>query len=52
MASASIGAGLAQIPGSDSIPIIAIQTAMIISLGLFLTHTLVKVQHRQQYHLL
>ena len=32
-AAASIGAGLAQIPGSDSVPIIAIQTTTVIAIG-------------------
>jgi uncharacterized protein (DUF697 family) len=33
MAAAGVGAGLAQIPGSDSVPLTAIQLTMTISLG-------------------
>ena len=32
-AAAAVGAGLAQLPGSDSVPIIAIQTTMVIAIG-------------------
>ena len=32
-ATAGVGAGLAQLPGSDSVPIMGIQTTMLIALG-------------------
>ena len=32
-AAAAVGAGLAQLPGSDSIPLAAIQTTMVVSIG-------------------
>jgi uncharacterized protein (DUF697 family) len=33
VAAAGVGAGLAQLPGSDSVPIVAIQVAMTVTLG-------------------
>ena len=33
VAAATVGGGLAQVPGSDSVPIIAIQTTMVIAIG-------------------
>ena len=33
VAAAGIGAGLAQLPGSDSVPLVAIQVAMTVTLG-------------------
>ena len=32
-AAAAVGGGLAQLPGADSVPIVAIQTTMVIAIG-------------------
>ena len=42
VAAAAIGGGLAQLPGSDTVPITAIQVGMIISLGAVFGQTITK----------
>ena len=42
VSAAAIGGGLAQLPGSDTVPITAIQVGMIISLGVVFGKTITK----------